>query len=328
MSSEFSCGWVIYGVSIDAVKKGLKDLGIKAFVGPAQRHHTCVFPSRESLGGEKPVQGQRPREAEFTEAVDGSKVVSVVVTDWQSSRSMQVGVFHMGQCRTSQKLPMEAMQSARAKQAEEELGHIQRALETKNSVPRVDVGQPIKLKLLRLLGLELAEFAFMGFDQLFDERLKPTAAEKWAGYGYVNELGQEEPFPLTPGADNSVASKAAGAQDILDFRKCRTARQWLDIRKMVEPEKASALVMEHLRLVLTNGLTLEGTPDQLQVVREQAAMLLGRCMAAQHGKAAKEEIAALSTKASGKALKNLWKVAAAGADAQLKPKKPSAAEIV
>jgi hypothetical protein len=323
MATEFSCGWVIYGVPAEAVKQGLKDHGIKAFVGPAQRHHTCIFPSRESVGGERPVQGQRPREAEFTEALDGSTVVSVVVTDWQSSQSMTVGVYSMGQCKTALKLPMYATQAARARQAEEDLGHIARALETRNSVPKVDVNQPIKLKLLRLLGLELQEFAFMGFDQLFDERLKPTAAEKWAGYQYVNELGQEEPFPLVANAEGSTAApKAANTQDILDFRKCRTARQWLDIRKMVEPTHASPAVMEHLRLVLISGLTLEGTPDQLQVVREQAAMLLGRCMAAQKGKDVKDEIATIITKSTGKTLKSLWKVALAGAEAQLKPKVP------
>ena len=324
MATEFSCGWVFYGVSSDAVKQVLKDHGIKAFLGPAQRHHICVFPSRESVGGERPVQGQRPREAELTEALDGSTMVSVVVTDWMSSQSMTVGVYSFGQCKTALKLPMYATQAARARQAEEDLGHIARALETKNSVPKVDVNQPIKLKLLRLLGLELQEFAFMGFDQLFDERLKATAAEKWAGYEYVNELGQEEPFPLTANSEGPAASavKAANAQDILDFRKCRTARQWLDIRKMVDPARASAAVTEHLRLVLISGLTLEGTPDQLQVVREQAAMLLGRCLAAQKGKEAKDDIATFITKSSSKTLKNLWKVALAGAESQLKPKVP------
>ena len=173
------------------------------------------------------------------------------------------------------------------------------------------------------ISVMVQEFAFMGFDSLFDERLKPTAAEKWAGYQYVNELGQEEPFPLIPGAEGEKsAGFKASAQDIVDFRKCRTARQWLDIRKMVDPMKASPAVMEHLRLVLISGLTLEGTPDQLQVVREQAAMLLGRCLGAQKGKDVKEELAALVAKSSGKTLKSLWKVALAGAEAQLKPKVP------
>jgi len=51
-------------------------------------------------------------------------------------------------------------------------------------------------------------------------------------------------------------------------------------------------------------------------------MLLGRCLAAQKGKEAKDDIATLITKSSSKTLKNLWKVALAGAESQLKPKVP------
>lgn len=320
-ATEFSCGWVVFGADINAVKSGLKELRIKAFVGPKQRHHTCLFPSRESLGGERPVQGQKPREAEYTDIVDGATVCSVVVTDHMSSQSMTVTVYKNGQCRANVKLPMYATQAARARQAEEDLQDIARALESKNPVPKVDVDQPIKLKLLRLLGLELQEFAFMAFDQLFEERLKSNAREKWDGYSYVNELGQDEPFALS--AEEATAAKnALAAQEAVDFRKVRTARQWLDLRKMVDPATASPMVMEHLQLVLQNGLNLEGTADQLTVVRESAAMLLGRCLAAQKGKDAKDLISGLMTKATSKTVKALWKVALAGAESQLKPKQP------
>jgi hypothetical protein len=320
-ATEFSCGWVVFGADINAVKQGLKELRIKAFVGPPQRHHTCIFPSRESLGGERPVQGQKPREAEYTDIVDGATVCSVVVTDHMSSQSMTVTVFKNGQCRANVKLPMYATQAARARQAEEDLADIARGLDTRNPIPKVDVDQPIKLKLLRLMGLELAEFAFMAFDQLFEERLKSNAKEKWDGYSYVNALGQDEPFALS--AEEVTAAKTAmAAQEAVDFRKVRTARQWLDLRKMVDPATASPMVMEHLQLVLEKGLNLEGTADQLVVVREGAAMLLGRCMAAQQGKDAKDVIAAMSAKTPSKTLKALWKVAMAGADSQLKPKQP------
>jgi len=66
----------------------------------------------------------------------------------------------------------------------------------------------------------------------------------------------------------------------VDLAACATARAWLDARSRVVPEQASPAVLRELERVVREG-RFEG--DAAVVVREAAAMLLARCLAAQRG---------------------------------------------
>ncbi|MBX3157134.1 MAG: hypothetical protein KF773_14255 [Deltaproteobacteria bacterium] len=80
------------------------------------------------------------------------------------------------------------------------------------------------------------------------------------------------------GAAPVAAPAAKGNAASVDFAQCRTSREWLDAKKLVDPKIASDDVLAELERTIREGrFADEG--ERAVVVREAAAMLLGRCLA-------------------------------------------------
>ena len=94
----------------------------------------------------------------------------------------------------------------------------------------------------------------------------------------------------------------------VDLAACTTARAWLDARSRVVPEHALPAVLRELERVVREG-RFEG--DAAVVVREAAAMLLARCLAAQRGAESEAWLTAQRDAASSEAERSAWDTALA-----------------
>jgi hypothetical protein len=151
--------------------------------------------------------------------------------------------------------------------------------------------------------------------------VKPRApAEK----GHFTEAELAEMEELSLAVHSGLAARAAkrlsadaatqpGAT--IDLAACTTPRAWLDARSRVVPAEASAAVLRELERVVREG-RFEG--DAAVVVREAAAMLLARCLAAQRGDESEGWFTAQRDAAGSEAEKGAWDIALARLETALR----------
>jgi hypothetical protein len=308
--SDHATGWVVLGVPAEDVRAYLQKHRIKAFVSPALMQRVRVFASPEDEEAmTDPDKGGR--ESEFTRALPGSALVNLKFED----DTLRLQVWRDGACVMRALLPPTIKRPADKDRVERELANLVDALPGMALKYDVKAERPVSQALLRSIKVESSEFSFLNFSALLQERFSGNRKEERELLKYVNERGEEEPFYV----DRSTQRAPEEPSSNVPLARCRSAREWLDLRKMVDPKTASADVLEHLRLVLDRGLALQGTPDQLQVVRESGAMLLGRILQAQAVAGAREDAEARAEKSSG-AKKTLWKMVVAGMEAQRRTK--------
>jgi hypothetical protein len=82
-----------------------------------------------------------------------------------------------------------------------------------------------------------------------------------------------------------TAAPSAALEADVDLAGCVDGQSWLAARRRLAPEQASPRVMAELERVVREG-RFQGEGDRAVVVREAAAMLLARALAAQRGDAA------------------------------------------
>ncbi len=105
----------------------------------------------------------------------------------------------------------------------------------------------------------------------------------------------------------------------VDLAACATPRAWLDAKRQIDPARASAGVIAELERTVRVGRFLDAG-DSAQVVREGAAMLLGRCLAAQRGASAGPWLTAQESAASGPVERAAWGCAVSALTTALRPK--------
>lgn len=105
----------------------------------------------------------------------------------------------------------------------------------------------------------------------------------------------------------------------VDLAACATPRAWLDAKRTIDPARASAGVIAELERTVRAGRFLDAG-DSAVVVREGAAMLLGRSLAAQRGASAGAWLQAQSEAARSPAERAAWDCAISALTTALKPK--------
>ena len=99
-------------------------------------------------------------------------------------------------------------------------------------------------------------------------------------------------------------------QNDVDLAAAPDAATWLALRRPIDPAQASArLVRELERTVREGRFPREG--ERALVVREAAAMLLGRCIAAQRGKAGEAWLTGRRDAAASAEERAAWEIAEA-----------------
>ena len=307
--SDHATGWVLMDVAPEALKDWLKQQRCKAFVTPALARRIRVFPAPEDDDAiTDPDKGGR--ESDLTRTLADAYLVNLRFKD----DDLYVQVWKQGACIMRATLPPTIKRQTDKDRVDRELANLVEALPGLAVHYAVKPERPVSQALLRTIKLESSEFSFLDFSTLLGERFSSNRKEDRDTFVFVNERGEEEPFYVDRSAAGEIFDEATSN---VPLARCRSAREWLDLRKMVEPKTASPEVVDHLRLVMDKGLALQGTPDQLQVLRESAAMLLGRILQAQKVEGARDDVENRVEKASG-GRKTLWKMVLAGMDSQRK----------
>jgi hypothetical protein len=102
---------------------------------------------------------------------------------------------------------------------------------------------------------------------------------------------------------------AGGTRALADLAHCRSAREWLDARRSIDPSRATPELLAELERTI-DGDRFADEGEAATIVREAAGMLLGRALVAQRGVAAAvKTLSAAAEKASNPASRNAWQVA-------------------
>jgi hypothetical protein len=110
-----------------------------------------------------------------------------------------------------------------------------------------------------------------------------------AGAGKGTAKGQgKRPVLFTAEEGRAIAEAFRNAAPVVadrvekvghvDLAACTTPREWLDAKKRIDPKNATDAVVAELERTVREGRFLEDG-DRAAVVREAAAMVLGRCLA-------------------------------------------------
>lgn len=102
---------------------------------------------------------------------------------------------------------------------------------------------------------------------------RPTASASFMTSDEAREIS--EAFQGAPALDEPKVPLAAS----VDLASCTTSREWLDARKGLDVTKADATIVRELERTVRDGRFLD-EGDRAAVVREAAAMLLGRWLKA------------------------------------------------
>jgi hypothetical protein len=329
--SDFASGWAVYGTTLSAAETAVRSLQLCAYFSPPERDAFAIFPDADPMKCGDALSRRIPE-------------ATVVAISTGDDSPFAIAVFRAGERLLSLRLPQ---YDDRREVLRRNIERLAAYLPGKPRVAPAKDG-PVRRSIYALLSLPIAHNhyrfiadrstrepeEFEGFAHLDPDGVKAILrpdANEFREADIEEILKSDEKAAAQRRKEAAPSAPSVTAKELrdlsrsfarapeyfvarpdigfMDLAQCSSPRQWLDARRAVDPARATAELISELERTV-DGNRFSDDNEMSIVVKESAAMLLGKALAAQRGTtSAIAYLSAARDRATSTEAQNAWELA-------------------